>query len=474
MERRASLLAVVLLAVTAAGECRTPKTEAPVDADGATPLHWAVYEQDAKRVAQLIRSGADVNAMNQFGATPMSVAAENGDAEIIRLLLKAGVSANAPNREGQTPLMGVARTGRIDAAKLLLDARADPNARENWGGQTALMWAASQSQPAMVKLLIARGADPNARGAVRDWQRRMTAEPRVKGMHRGGLTPLLYAARQGCLPCVQELLAGGAQIDLPAPDRESPLIVALMNLHFDVAYALIEAGAGVDRWDLYGRTPLYVAIDMHILPKGGRPDLPSVDDRNAIDVMNLLLARGANPNIQLKLRPPIRDIVQDYKAGLGTGVSPLLRAAQGGDVEAVKLLLSKGARVDLPDAGKVTPVIAVAGALDSPNVPTGRDKTQEEVNAILQLLLEAGADVNARDQRQQTALHFAARAGWTGVVKLLVARGADVSVKDAQGRTALALAMGDYPAGRNGKPPVYEETAAVLRASMAAKPAAGG
>ena len=110
--------------------------------------------------------------------------------------------------------MAVARTGNVEAATLLLDAGADVNAIELWGQQSALMWAAAQKQPAMIKLLIARGADVDARGAVRNWERKVIKEPRPKDMNQGGFTPLLYAAREGCIECARELVAGGADLDL--------------------------------------------------------------------------------------------------------------------------------------------------------------------------------------------------------------------------------------------------------------------
>ena len=170
------------------------------------------------------------------------------------MLLDGGADANAANPEGETALLSVARTGNVAAAKLLLDAGADVNATEAWGGQSALMWAAAQLQPDMIDLLIGAGADVNARGAVRTWQRRITAEGRPKDMNHGGFTPLLYAARGGCLECVKRLLAGGADINLPDPEAVTPLILAITTFHFDIADHLVEAGADVDRWDLFGRT----------------------------------------------------------------------------------------------------------------------------------------------------------------------------------------------------------------------------
>src|SRR5690606_41221627 len=155
---------------------------------------------------------------NVFGATPMMLAAQRGDPELIGLRLGAGADVESRNDEGEPARRGVARTGNVEAARLLLRRGADVNARESWGGQTALMWAAAQGQPAMIRLLVKAGAKVDERSAVRDWQRRVTAEGRPKDMYRGGLTPLLFAAREGCMACPDALLEAGADIDPHHPD----------------------------------------------------------------------------------------------------------------------------------------------------------------------------------------------------------------------------------------------------------------
>jgi ankyrin repeat protein len=184
-----------------------------------------------------------VNAFNDYGAYALGEAAVTGATEPIAALLAAGADANRLSVEGETPLMVVARTGNVASARLLVAAGSDVDARELWGGQSALMWAAAQSQPAMVEFLLASGADPDARGLERDWQRRILTEPRPKDMNRGGFTALLYAAREGCIDCARKLVEGGADIDLPDPERVTPLALAINNQHFDLAAYLIEAGA---------------------------------------------------------------------------------------------------------------------------------------------------------------------------------------------------------------------------------------
>jgi ankyrin repeat protein len=495
------------LAAIAAGEDVNAR-----GADGSTPLIWAAYHGHADLVAELIAAGAEVNARNEFGTSALAEASIAGYTAVIEALVKGGADVDQANPEGETPLMAVARTGNVAAATLLLDAGADVNAIELWGEQSALMWAAAQKHPAMIKLLLSRGADVNARGAIRNWERKVIREPRPKDMNQGGFTPLLYAAREGCIECARELVAGGADLDLPDPHRVTPLNMALLNLHFDFAAYLIEAGADVNKWDLYGRSPLYVAADMSTLPvmgNGAMVVLPSMDKLKAIDVARLLLDKGANVNAQLKRRPPYRNVPQDRGGDsiLSQGATPLLRAARAGDTPMVELLLAHGALVDLPSNQGVTPLMAAAGVEYGLRVTRGRNRTEEGVLSTMRALLDAGADINARmvteprgesaahllviEQRlsdfsydyrgrqvpsaravpHRTALHGAAMKGFTSIVRFLAENGADLYAKDANGRSALDLALGDYnePFLRQTPEP-HDETAAVLKELMAAKP----
>jgi ankyrin repeat protein len=483
-----------------------PNTPGP---DGTTALMWAASNDDVELVRALIRAGATVTPRNQFGTSAITEAAIVGSAPIIDVLLKAGADPNTKNPEGETPLMAVARSGKVDAARLLLEARADVDARESWGGQSALMWAAAQRQPAMVRLLVSRGADVNARGVIRQWERKVITEPRPKDMNKGGFTPLLYAAREGCVECARHLIAGGADPDLEDPERITPLNMALLNLHFEFAAFMIKAGADVDKWDLFGRSPLYMAADVSTLPvkgNGAMAVLPSEDSVTALDVARMLLDAGANPNLQLKRRPPYRDVPQDRGGDtiLAQGATPLLRAARAGDAPFVELLLKHKALVDLPSKEGVTPLMAAAGVEFGTRVTRGRNRTTEGVLATMRLLLDAGANVNARmvaepgrnpadglsqaatfavAQRRasqvpsalavphQTALHGAAERGLTPIVKFLAEHGADLHAKDARGRTALDLAKGVGVAGvRQAAGEPFPETVALLESLIAAKP----
>ena len=268
--------------------------------DGSTAIMYAAANGDIELVRALIKAGANVKLANQLGTSAITEASIIGSAPIVEALLKAGADPNFRTPNGETPLMAAARSGKGDAAKALLDAGADINAKETWGGQSALMWAAALSQADMVKFLASKGANLNDHGKINQWERKIIQEPRPKDMNKGGFTPLHYAAREGCASCVENLLAAGADPDSEDPDRETPLLLALENMHFDTAAVLVKDGADLEKWDLFGRSPVYMAADVSTLPvkgNGAMAVLPSPDKLTALDVARMMLERGANPNI---------------------------------------------------------------------------------------------------------------------------------------------------------------------------------
>jgi len=416
------------------------------EADGTTALHWAVRADDLEIAGRLIAAGADVKAANRYGITPLYLASVNGSASMLEKLLKAGADANAVSNEGETALMTVARTGSVDAAKVLLAHGAKIDAKETWQGQTALMWAVAQKHPDMVKELIAHGADVNVRSATKIWERQNTSEGnREKWMPLGSQTPLMFAAREGCAACIPLLAKAGAQVDAKDIDDElTPLIMALINGHYDAAGALIEAGADVNLSDKLGRTPLYSAVDDHTMPVSARPSPKEVDEAlSSEDVIKLLLAKGAEVNLQLKNAQPYRTKLDRGTDGmLGAGTTPLTRAAKAADHVAMKLLFSKGADPNLATRNGVTPLMAAAGVGTSDADTTGRVKLQPDIIESIKLCLAAGADINAVDSNGRSALFGAAQQGFDKVVQFLAENGAKVDIKDRNGRTALDAASG--------------------------------
>jgi ankyrin repeat protein len=424
--------------------------------DGSTPLQWAVYNGDVAEVKRLLRAGANASIANKYGATPMSLAAEVGNTEMLKVLLEVGADVESPNADGQTALLAVARTGNVDAAKLLIDRGAKVDAKEKWGGQTPLMWASARRHPAMMELLISKGADVNAASIDRNYQRHVQAEGRPKSLDSGGLTPLLYAARENCMACVDVLLKHKADIDLPDPDGVSPLLVAVMNANWDLAKQLIEAGADVNQWDIFGETPLYTALDQRTRIDGGRASIDTPNKTTGLAVVKLLLERGADPNMQLFFKPA------NVRGALHTrGATPLIRAAMNADTEVIKLLLEHGADPKIAMADRQTPIHAVLA---------GRAPEPQAVE-LIKVLQKAGADVNVvalinhgEEIRGGTALHFAVRKRYKEVIKLLASMGIDMNAVDQDGLTAL-----DYTQSRGFMPfmalqtPLYKDEATLLR-----------
>ena len=425
--------------------------------DESTPLMWAVYEEDADEVERLVRAGADVNASNKYGANAMQLAAEVANVEVLELLLRAGADADSPNPEGQTALMLVARTGNVEAAGLLVENGATVDAREQWGEQTALMWAAARRHPEMMEYLISQGADINARSKWRDYQRHITAESRAKSMDTGGLTPLLYATRENCVECVRVLISHGVDVDQPDPDRVSPLTMSIMSSNWDISKQLLDAGAEVNQWDIYGQTPLHAIASRR--ENATRTSIDPLNVSTGTEILQRLLDGGANVNMQLFTRS-----ADGRGGGASRGTTPLHVAAGAGDAEAVRLLIQYGADVNLNDADNETALMLATSS-----------RNPENLLAILRALHEAGADVNAnalyhhlQRTRGGTALHYAVRAGNAAAVDELISYGADVNIKDPDGLTALdyAEARGYIPFLQMREPP-QPEIAEKLRAAGA-------
>jgi ankyrin repeat protein len=289
-------------------------------------------------------------------------------------------------------------------------------------------------------------------------------------MPLGGLTPLLFAARQGCVDCARVLLKAGADINATNPNGFSAILLAIINSHYDVAAFLLEQGADANIADEVGRTPLYAAVDMHTLPDSNLPWPSELNNQlTSLDLIQALLAHGANVNAQLKKQQPYRSKVdRGADTMLGTGATPLLRAAKAGDTEVVKVLLAKGADPKLTTKFGMTPIMAASGLGTKEEDTTGRKKTEAQAIASIKLCLDAGADVNAIDTQGDTALHGAAQKGDDQVVQFLVDHGAKLDIKDKKGRTPLDAAMGLMGNGGfdGSRRDVHESTAALLRKLM--------
>jgi uncharacterized protein len=449
--------------------------------DGTRPIHWAVYRVDYELLDALLARKAKVDVANEFGATPLAEAAKLGDARLVKKLLDAGASPEAANADGQTALMLAIKTGESPVVEMLLKAGANVNAVEKFHNQTPLMWAAAAPKNAgeIVKMLLAKGASVKARALAYDWPSQITSEPRAQYRPVGGLTALLYAAREGCFDCVEALLAAGADPNVPTPEGVTALMMALDNDQTSVAKLLLDRGANPNLWDWWGRTALYIVIDRKEggssaglrLGEAALRDAPpppkpiaatgtSQPPLSYMEIVQALLDADADVNTQLNMHRPSRggNSGRFIDPLLGTGCTPLLRATMGADTEVVKALLAKGAQPNINAMG-LTPFLLAAGVGTGNRGGTGLAAASSgggPVNMpLVQLLLDHGADVNAQvsgtntysmrisrapsSNEGMTALHVAALTGNAGLVRYLLGKGANAGIADAGGRKPIDL-----------------------------------
>jgi ankyrin len=450
--------------------------------DGSTALHWAVGSDDLETVELLLRAGANPKAQDRYGFTPLYFACSNGSAAIMRSLLKAGADPNAADAQKETALMTVARAGSIDGLKALLQNGALVNAKDAVTGQTALMWAVRANHPAEVQLLIEYGAEVNAPtrtgkapavrppgagggshgvGIVRSgWPDRGFQEATP-----GGLTALLYAARDGRLDSARMLTAAKAQVNQADVNGITPLLMAITNNHLDVAKFLLEKGANPNGTDWWGRAPLWATIEIRDRDYG-RNNEHDIDRAAAFDLIQALIGRGASVNAQTKEVPPIRRFVTplgDLSWVDFTGQTPFLRAALAGDIEVMRLLLDKGADPNIATQAGTTALMAASGV----NWMTGQTYTEskEVLMEAVKLCLEKGGDVNAKNSMGVTAVIGAANRGSDDILEFLVKKGARLDVKDKEGRTPLTWAEGVFLA--TNAPEQKPSTMALIKRLMA-------
>jgi ankyrin repeat protein len=405
------------------------------DVEGMTALHWAAHWGDLDTAKLLIRAGANAKAANRYGVTPLHEASTLGSIPMIEALLKAGADPNAPFGEGETPLMTAARTGNADAVRMLLTFGANVNAREAWRGQTALMWAAAENHADVVKLLIELRADVNARSTHYEFPKLTGGNGGIiHDRSEGGLTPLFFAARQGAIESADRLIEAGAEVNVTEPQYGfTPMQTAIFNGHYDLAARLVDKGADVNDGSLY------TAVEMRNLATySNRPNPPETDAHlSSLDVITLLLARGADPNRVYTKKIPPRQAQGDIV--VTPGATPLYRAMKATDLAVVRLLLDKGANPSASIKDGSTPLMMASG-MGARRVASDEDVIEKAGTAdpldAVKMFVAAGADIDAQNDLGNTALHYAAQTGASRIVEYLVGKGAKLDVYNYVGQTA--------------------------------------
>jgi len=456
--------------------------------DGVTALLWAAHFNDLETVDLLLRAGARVNAADDHGVTALSRAAENATPALVERLLAAGANPNLAQTSGLTPLMIAAHTGNLAVVKALLARGAQINVATTETGDTALMWGVADQRPEVVRVLVEGGA--NARVASRKGftplmlaarngdiemaRMLIAAGVRVNDLAPDGTHVLPFAIVSGQDAFAMFLLDQGADPN-GAMDTVRPLHAAMggvdlwltdWNRRHSVSGSQFAGGAGAG---FFGRSsPTRLPLVKELLKRGADPNA-------RIQTSGMLMSYIGYPK---------KGAFEPYACGTGDlrGATPLWVAAyvangNGGingmsfgegpegsrrdsSVDMIRVLLEAGADQRLATDDGTTPLMVAAGLGRSTFVP-GLQRGRRSTNAeeAVKVLLDAGADVNAINEADFTALHGAAFRGLNEVIQILVERGANINARDFRGRTPFRLAEGSK---QSFQFQAYPETAAFI------------
>ena len=450
--------------------------------DGATALHWAAHWNDVEMADLLLKAKANVNAKNDYDVTPLTLATENGSEAMVLKLLKAGANPNAATSTGETPLMTAVHSGNITVVKALIASGAEVNLKGGGREQSPLLWAVGGGQHEIMRVLLENGAKVDDASEMRrnfvSFSRgnpqggRLTGiadhtlesdgtRPGLRWVNRGGLTPLILAAKNGDLDSIKILLAAGSNINAVDGLGSTALMVAIRNDQFETAAFLLDKGADPNI-DTAGHVALHIAVA-----------------RKNIETVKALIAHKANVNVRLVKGEPDPEGNRRFNQlpEFVAGATPFLLAAGLNDLPTMKLLVAAGADAKIPMIDGTTSTMASMGIFPGvftfipfvkvPPRGAAGDNTayfqraklfkEKTVLDCLKYTVEQGVDVNAaRGQLTtyhvgnsrtlvgrdvgDTALHMATADKYPTVVEYLVSKGARMDVKDKRGLTPLAMA----------------------------------
>jgi ankyrin repeat protein len=495
---------------------------------GYSALHLASRNGAAEVVSALLAAGSDVMAESTTGAiTPLHFAAASGNVDVINRLVEAGAEVNAEESVwNQTPLMFAAASNRLNAVNTLIDLGAELEAtskvidlvarhaedlvakkhrdevlntfREESGSEAGT-WAPDHYEvtaaiEAAREYIAQQEVDIEEIEADEELGRSLNYTKLVST--QGGLTPLLLASREGLTGVSIALLDAGAEINtIGAGDKTSPILMAILNGHFDLALILLEHGADPTLASAAGTAPLYAVINTKWLPKARFPHRQAYLQQQStyLELMKTLLDAGVDPNARLNKHLWFMEYTNAYLDLDTNGATPFWRAAHALDIEAMKMLIEYGADPNiatikpanranlsgfeedpcpqffhftlhckiadifdglLGDPSGLPPVEEGGPAIYPIHAATGhgygvgfaanshRHVPDGWLAAVKYLVDEHGADVNERDHDGSTPLHNAASRGDNEMIHYLIEKGSDVLVINRKGQSTADLANG--------------------------------
>ncbi|KAG7279487.1 hypothetical protein CRUP_035873 [Coryphaenoides rupestris] len=454
--------------------------------NGFTPLHIACKKNHIRVMDLLLKHSASLEAVTESGLTPLHVTSFMGHLNIVKILLQKGASPSASNVKVETPLHMASRAGHYEVANFLLEnsAPVDPKAKQGHENVVALLINyGTKGKVRLPALHIAARNDDTRTAAVllqNDPNPDVLSKTGFTPLHiaahyenlNNGITPLHIASRRGNVIMVRLLLDRGGQIDAKTKDDQTPLHCASRMGHKELVKLLLEHKANPNATTTAGHTPLHIAAR-----EGHAQTIRMLLDMDAqqtkmtkygkVDVAELLLERGANPNAAGKNGyTPLHIASKQNQVGGGqqpvcsTGASANAESLQG--VTPLHLASQEGrpdmANVNLGNKSGLTPLHLVAqeghvGIADilvkqgaSVYAATRMGYTPLHVAChygnikMVKFLLQQQANVNSQTRVNYTPLHQAAQQGHTDIVTLLLKHGAQPNDVTSNGTSALAIA----------------------------------
>lgn len=445
--------------------------------NGRTALHCAAYWNRPTCVTRLVDHGANVEAQDKEGWTPLHAASVTGSSRSVTALLRCGADKDGVGGRGRPPLHVAAETCRLNATTVLLVAGADTNLRHGEHNYSALDSAAVGGCPEVLQLILRHGADVNAidsagvtalyLAARHDRDRAVdllvNAGANVEAQDHRGWTPLHVASAVGASRAIESLLRHG--VDRSKPDRRdrAPLHLAAERGHTSAVAHLLESGADPE---LRVQSPYYHYSAVDAAAANGHLDVLKMFTRHGVDVNasdsdNITALHLAARYDKHAVITFLVEAGADIEAENFMGWTPLRTAVENESWAAMGALLRLGADRNTVD-GKGRTVLhfaaerglfpAIASLITSGANTDLRCQVGDNQFAALDLaasqgqlrslrtLLKYGADVNAVDALESTALHAAARNDQKEAIHVLADGGGDTEAADSLGCTPLHIA----------------------------------